>query len=360
MKKKWYFILASVLVIILILSIFGYIVFKKKANEQEPTKNLKGVFEYNLSEPEEIIIDEAKIIKLNAVGDCTIGIDPKFGYSDTFNEAYDKYGASYFFKNMQELFTTDDLTIANLEGTFTDSNEKIEKAFNFKGPKNYVDVLTAGSIEVVNIANNHTYDYGDTGYNDTISTLENAKINYFGYDNYYIFTKDNLKIGLAGFYTNYDNKWQSKIDKAINYFKEQKVNAIIMSFHWGIEKVYNQNDNQREIARYAIDNGVDLVLGHHPHYVQGIETYKNKYIVYSLGNFVFGGNRNPIDKDTFIFHADLEFKNQTLTNTNVKILPAKLSGVNDKNNYQPIILTGEEKTRVLEKMKKFSTVPLED
>lgn len=70
---------------------------------------------------------------------------------------------------------------------------------------------------------------------------------------------------------------------------------------------------QQELARYTIDNGADLILGHHPHVVQGIEEYKGKFIVYSLGNFMFGGNRNPSDKDTFVFQQTFHLKGEELT-----------------------------------------------
>lgn len=271
MKKVWYVVLFLSLILAISGTVFYFNrtkVFKSANNnviEKEEIETSSG------EEPEKDLPELEKPtkttqVKINAVGDCTLGSDPKFGYSGTFIEAYDKNGADYFFKGMQELFFNDDLTITNLEGTFTDSNDKVEKAFNFKGPKEYVNILKKGSIEAVNIANNHTFDYGEVGYNDTIATLKDADVKYFGYENYYIFTKDDIKIGLAGFYTNYDNNWREKIDDAISYFKDMKVNAIIMSFHWGIEKVYNQNDSQREIAHYAIDKGVDLVLGHHPHF----------------------------------------------------------------------------------------------
>lgn len=293
-------------------------------------------------------------ISINAVGDCTIGKDPKFGYSGTFNEYYDKYGASYFFSKVQDLFKNDDLTIANLESTFTESDKKEEKTFNFKAPQEYVNILKEGNIEAVNIANNHTFDYGEEGFNDTVKTLKDAKVNYFGYDNLYLFEKDDIKIGLAGLYTNYDPNRDKKVVDAITKLKEMGANTIIMSFHWGVEYNYNFNKEQQEIAHLAIDNGADLVIGHHPHILQGLEEYKNKFIVYSLGNFSFGGNRNPKDKDTMIFHVDFEYLNGKLTDTKMKIYPASLSGVQNKNDYRPVLLDGKEKTRVLEKIKKYS------
>ena len=293
-------------------------------------------------------------ISVNAVGDCTIGKDSKFGYAGTFNEYYDNYGASYFFSKVQDLFAHDDLTIANLESTFTESIQKEEKAFNFKAPQEYVNILKEGNIEAVNIANNHTFDYGEEGLNDTKKTLEEAQVIYFGSDKLAIFEKDGIKIGLAGLYTNYDPDHDTKIIDAITKLKEMGANSIIISFHWGVENTYNFNKEQQAIAHLAIDNGADLVIGHHPHVLQGLEEYKNKFIIYSLGNFSFGGNRNPKDKDTMIFHLDFEYVDDELSKTNMQIYPASLSGVKNKNDYRPVLLEKDERKRVLNKIKKYS------
>lgn len=110
------------------------------------------------------------------------------------------------------------------------------------------------------------------------------------------------------------------------------------------------------MGRYLIDNGADLVIGTHPHVIQGIEKYNDKYIVYSLGNFVFGGNQNPPDKDTFMFRQTFTFYKQDLRlDDNIEIIPASVSGYKNKNNYQPVILDGEEKIRVFNKIMKYSS-----
>ncbi len=114
------------------------------------------------------------------------------------------------------------------------------------------------------------------------------------------------------------------------------------------------NATQLELGRYAIDQGADLVAGHHPHVIQGIEKYKGRYIVYSLANFCFGGNRNPSDKDTFIFQNAFTFKGKELISVKGKVIPCQVSSVKEVNDYQPTILEGEEKERVLKRILKYS------
>ncbi|MBQ3021105.1 MAG: CapA family protein [Bacilli bacterium] len=293
-------------------------------------------------------------VNISAIGDCTIGYDDNFGYTNSFNEVLNKNGYEYFFSNVKNVIGYDDITVANLEGTFTDYNQKREKAFNFKGPKDYVKVLTKGSIEVVNLANNHTYDYGDIGYNDTVNTLNESNVSYFGYDNYYVFKKDDVNIGFAGIFCIENRNCTTKIDKAIENLRERNVDTIILSFHWGIEKSYRQSSIQTYLAHYAIDSGVELVLGHHPHVLQGIELYNDKYIVYSLANFSFGGNKNPGDKDTMIFNIKFKYQNKKIVDTIVNVYPTRVSSVNNINDYRPTILDGEEANRVLKKIEKNS------
>ena len=110
------------------------------------------------------------------------------------------------------------------------------------------------------------------------------------------------------------------------------------------------------MAHYMIDNGVDLVLGSHPHVLQGIEKYRGRYILYSMGNFCFGGNTDPADKDSMIFQQTFTFVNGELQqDDNIKIIPASVSGVSWCNNYQPVVLEGAEKQRVMEKIMRYSS-----
>jgi len=343
MNKKVIILISSFIIIFCLTLIY---ILK---NHELPDNNKTSVINSILKEE----IDKKVNIKISALGDCTIGSDDNFGYKNSFYEVYDNNDSKYFFSNVVDIINNDDITIANLEGTFTDSKFKREKKFNFKAPKHYVDILKNGSIELVNVANNHTYDYNQSGFEDTLTTLTNASVNYAGYNAYYIYEKDDINIGFAGLACFEDRSCTRLIDEAIGNLKEKNVNIIIMSFHWGIESNYKQSAIQTYLAHYAIDKGVELVLGHHPHVLQGIELYKDKYIVYSLGNFVFGGNQNPRDKDSMIFQIEYEFINNVLNDTNINIYPVSISSQNNINDYKPTLLTDSEYDRVIKKYKKI-------
>lgn len=296
-------------------------------------------------------------VLLSSAGDCTIGTDPSFNENTSLPTMVSSYNNdySYLFKNVAPIFQKDDITIVNLETTFTNSAIKADKTFTFKAPPEFSKSLTLGSIEGVNISNNHIYDFLDKGFNDTISTLKQNEINYFGEGTKWIKEIKGVKFGFLG-YTgwNYDDNLIDQLKKDIDQLKAENC-VIVINFHWGEENRYHPNSTQKNIAHYAIDQGADLIIGHHPHVVQGIEKYKNKIICYSLGNFCFGGNSNPKDKDTFVLQAKFSFNNNILTNYNVRVIPFSISSVNYKNDYCPTPLEGESKERVLNKINNLSS-----
>ena len=295
-------------------------------------------------------------ISVSAVGDVTIGTDETFGYSGSFVQEVDRHKGdlSYFVKDLTPIFSEDDLTIANLETTLTLSTQKATKKFRFKGDPSYVQILQLANIETVNIANNHIHDYLNKGFQDTINTLKKANVGYCGYKSSDIKTINGIKIGLLGF-EGWDYSGKQEIGEAITKVRSQ-TDLVIVSFHWGVERANYPTEIQKNLAHYAIDQGADLILGHHPHVVQGIENYKGKYIVYSLGNFLFGGNRNPSDKDTFVFQQTFRFTDQKelLADTEMNVIPFSISSTKSRNNYQPTKLEGKEKVRVLERIRKYS------
>lgn len=297
------------------------------------------------------------IITISAAGDVTLGRDADTAYHNSFDQEVElqKRNYSYFMKNVKPIFEKDDLTIVNLEGPLTNAAITAEKKFRFKGPAVYTEVLRQGSIESVNLANNHMFDYLDQGYWDTVSNLSAADLGYFGFEHHYIKEVKGIKIGMVGF-LGWDNSKQKKeeIKKAVTSLKEKGANLIIASFHWGEERKYTPNNIQKDLGRYCIDIGVDLVLGHHPHVLQGIETYKGKNIVYSVGNFCFGGNKNPSDKDAFIYQHSFWFKDDVLQMHEGQIVPVSISSIKNRNNYQPTPLQGIEADRVMDKIRKYS------
>lgn len=296
-------------------------------------------------------------ITISAAGDCTFGSDRSSPSSVNFYAVYrKKKDPAYFFKKVKKIFEKDDMTLINFEGTLTKRTTRAQKKYAFKGSPKYVNILKKGSIESAAFANNHCRDYGNGSYEDTIRSFKKAGITYSSYAKVGVYKVKGKKIGMISV-NGLEGVQSSKklIADGMKKLKKKKTDLCIVSMHAGIEHTSTLSSSQKDIARYAVDKGADLVLGHHPHTLQGIEKYKGTYIVYSLGNFCFGGNTNPADKDTMIFQQTFVFHKDKLSKKkgSVKIIPCSVSSVNGINNYQPAPAKGKKRTRILKKLDKL-------
>ena len=299
-------------------------------------------------------------ITICGAGDVTLGMTHQQDYSYSFDQMYDTcQDPGYFFANVADYFANDDCTIVNLEGPLTSTTEMLEeKEFIIKGKPEYVHILSAGSVEMAGFSNNHRLDYGQAGFNETLSLLEQENIPCAVDDKYALFeTAKGIKVGLVAVHTtclsDYANGF---VKKGIASLREQGADLVVINIHWGIERNNYPEDYQRTMGKNCIDWGADLVLGSHPHVLQGVEVYKNRCIIYSLANFCFGGNRNPVDKDTMIFKQTFEFKDGQLLDTlRAQVIPCSVTSDSSRNNYQPTPSEGAQYTRILNRIKEFST-----
>lgn len=295
-------------------------------------------------------------VTVTAVGDCTFATDvnaPKDGSFVSYIEA-NNGDYSYFFKNIAPVFAEDDLTIVNMEGTLSNQGSRQDKTFAFRGRPEYVNILSTSSVEAANLANNHSADYGDVSLTDTIKYLNEAGISNFIGTNTAMREINGISVGLVGI--NALNETEAaKLEKAIGSVKSLGAKLVIVCMHWGEEKSNEPTSEQKEIAHKAVDLGADLVIGTHPHVLQGIEKYNGRYIAYSLGNFCFGGNNNPSDKDTAIYRQVFTFVDGALQeDDSMVIIPATISGHDGYNDYQPAIAEGDRKTEIQNRLLEYS------
>ena len=310
------------------------------------------------SEAADAVVMDPVSLTLSVVGDCTLGTDETFDYDTSLNAYYENYGSAYFLQNVKSIFSQDDLTIANFEGTLTESDAREDKTFAFKGPASFTSILTDGSVEAVNTANNHSHDYGDQSYEDTMTALDAAGIVHFGYDETAVMDVKGIKVGMVGIYELKDHlEREQQLKDNIAKVKADGAQLIVVIFHWGNETETVPDSNQTTLGRLAIDEGADLVCGHHPHVLQGIETYKGKNILYSLGNFCFGGNSSPSDMDTMIYQQTFTITSEGVQADNVtNVIPCSISSAayEGYNNYQPTPAEGDEAARILAKINERS------
>ena len=322
-----------------------------ESQKKKPNDGMESVIESETDtegEPAEIL--------LSFTGDCILGTDEFFAWDTGLPAYYNLYGPEYFLKNVRSIFEEDDLTIVNMEGTLTEETTRVDKQFAFKGDPEYVKILTSSSVEAANIANNHSHDYGEKSFQDTVQTLEENGIKTFGYDDVAVLEVKGIRVGMFGIYELDDHLERiPQVKQDIAKLKDQNVDIIVAVFHWSNELVTVPDENQVTLAHLAIDEGADVVVGHHPHVVQGIDEYKGKMIAYSLGNFCFGGNTHPTEMDTFIFQQKFILDGKrNITGSEYKVIPCRVSSETTYNNYQPTPLVGEEAKETMDKIEERS------
>ena len=289
----------------------------------------------------------AVVITVTAAGDCTLGGDTRNGTLAAFDRVWKSKGSEYFLKNLEPVFSADDITVVNLEGPLTTADKHVQKKYAFKGRPEYAKILSAGGVDVCNLANNHSEDYKAQGTADTKAALEAEGIGYFGFSDTYLTTIKGVTVGFCGFFAREADV--NRVRETIRSLREE-CDVVIVSFHWGTEYKYTPDKACVELGRLAIDEGADLVLGHHTHVVGAVEQYKGKYIVYSLGNACFGGNYGPDDSDTFLFQQSFILEDGAVRDNGINIIPCRISSSSYRNNYQPTLLNTKDGERVLKKI----------
>ena len=300
--------------------------------------------------------DRPDSIIISATGDITLGGNVANHGDDYFDAYVQKYGYKYFLQNFRALFEADDLTLVNLEGPLTSSDDmRSGRPFNFRGKTEYVNILSYGGVDVANVANNHALDFGKEGLTETAGVLEAKGIGVSGFGAVYTTEIKGVRITSLGF-----TEWDYKESDITNAVKEARKDCdlLIVSMHWGIEKQYSTTTKMKTLGRAAVDAGADLVIGNHTHVPGGIEMYNGKYIVYSLGNFCFGGNKTPFDTRCCVFQQEFRINmDGSLTDAGINLIPAFVTSSTSTNNFQPTIASGDAAKEILKLVVKNSSVP---
>jgi poly-gamma-glutamate synthesis protein (capsule biosynthesis protein) len=320
-------------------------------------------------------------ITIAAGGDTVLGfnlqdhLDEQLALGRSRDELFDLY-----FRGVRDVLGKADIAILNLECPFTDRGEKLPKNFNFRARPELVEILKRASIEAVSVANNHAMDFGADGMNDTRTTLDAAGIAHFGTGNNLaearqplILERNGLRVGFLGYYFQSaddmlepaeifaldDRPGAAGCYTDLAQIKEMvsadiaalvpAVDAVIPFFHWGKEGQYVVGGYQTEIAHLCIKQGARAILGAHPHRLHGVEVYEGAPIFYSLGNFVYGGVKNPSDTLTMIAQLHIDHKRVAAS-----VVPVQYTNWPDAP-YQPFVLTGKAKQKAIARITELSS-----
>lgn len=310
----------------------------------------------------EEIAPEAESITVTFLGDCSLGDSIQYRtYDDSYHTEIRENGYTWPFENVRDILAADDLTVANLEVVLsTQTKPRQKKMMNLIADPAHVACLTEGSIEVVNTANNHAWDFNAVAYHEMLGYLEAEQIAHFGTlypwakdgsDVYPIVEVKGIKIGFLGFsYPQSEDR--KRISNRIDQLREQGAQIIVASMHWGTEESPQPHSGQQSLAKYCIDEGADVVYGHHPHVLQSVQFYKGKPILYSTGNFTFGA-MSDVDPDSGIFQLTYDIVDGEPVLSRFDFTAVRSNG----DGYRPYLLTDEaEVLAARKKLKHKKTV----
>ena len=303
--------------------------------------------------------DGSFTIDLSIVGDCLLATHKGQTYKGSFSWYAARQEPAYFFEKVYDIFSADDFTIVNLENVLTDrplkeKEKSTDPAYWFKAPAANAGILAQNSVEAVSLANNHTGDYGEAGRRDTARAVEAAGLPYGTNDETVYLEKNGFTIALIC-HGLWNEGQAAQIIRRLNEAAENSDYQIVF-FHGGKEGTHDVEDWKQRACRKLADAGADLVVGCHPHVLQPMEVYNGVNIVYSLGNFCYGGNRRPENR-TVICRAVLTVEGGQLADEAVEFIPCYVYTGNT-NNWQPAPITGEaERQKVLAFMEGREKLP---
>ena len=277
---------------------------------------------------ESVPLAEPEYFTISAIGDCTLNTPPSFSNESSVSYASRMNGDyAYPFSNTVQYFANDDLTIANLECTLSDHKLHSYEMFYFISPSEYAQIMTLGGVDFVTTANNHMEDFGDQGVADTYAALEAYGLPYGKEGQAQIITTERgLKVGIYCDYNSFKPDEAACVN-AINQLKMSGAEYIICMFHLHKQEIqYTPSEFETELAHACIDAGANLIYSSHPHCLQPIEQYNGGYILYSMGNWTFGGHTSPTDPDTAIVQITLcRYGDGHVSNEKVDVIPCAVS-----------------------------------
>ena len=287
--------------------------------------------EEDLVETAEEATDQKRFV-ISLLGDCTLSSSH---YTNHFESVVGD-DLAYPFSNVAEILTADDLTLANLECSFSDKRLESSSQYAFCGRTKYAQSLALGGVDCVSMANNHTNDFGSVGVADTAAALESVSVTGIqgGQSKCFDLRHDDGTTLRVGIYVLAFNGSTDQMKKGAASLREEGADIVIACMHAGAEKIYVPTARQTYLAHAAVNGGADVVVGTHPHVLQPAEAYQDGVILYSIGNFCFGGNRNPGDKDTVIAQVVVEVEKSGVS-WEMEYVPCRVSSVTNTNDYCP-------------------------
>ena len=304
-------------------------------------------------------------ITLTLVGDNSFGTYPETPEHLKFDHVFAANGGDnqYVFKNSLPWFKSDDYTIINAESAFTNETKAVNKMWRIKSDPRHVAFLPASGIEAANLANNHTRDYFEVGYKDTLKAFRDHQVSVFNDRMPLITTIGNIETIFLGYdcrMSQQSPEFLARIVKEVQQYKRPN-NLVIVNMHWGVEYRETPVEYQTHFGRTILDAGADIIIGAHPHRLESVELYKGKYIIYSMGDYAFGADPTLLSRMTAMFRLRFAKENDVVVMKGMSIVPTleNSDGSTTENNYQPLPVFGKEAEAIVNELIRISA-PVEN
>ena len=304
-------------------------------------------------------------ITLTLVGDNSFGTYPETPEHLKFDHVFAANGGDnqYVFKNSLAWFKSDDYTIINAESAFTNATKAVNKMWRIKSDPAHVAFLPASGIEAANLANNHTKDYFEVGYEDTLKAFSDHHISVFNDGMPLITTIGDIETIFLGYdcrMSQQSPEFLARIVEEVQQYKRPD-NLVIVNMHWGVEYRETPVDYQTYFGRTILDAGADIIIGAHPHRLESVELYNGKYIIYSMGDYAFGADPTLLSRMTAMFRLRFAKENDIVVMKGMSIVPTleNSDGSTTENNYQPLPVFGKEAEDIVNELIRISA-PVEN
>lgn len=316
---------------------------------------------------------QTETVVITCTGDAMLGCNETVRPHDyAFNHYIDLYGYDYPFEYFREMFENDDITLLNLEVVLTDTtNSRAAKSrYTFRGTTDYAKILSRNSVEAVSMANNHTLDYDQKGFNSTTAALDAEGVAWFGIDEEHVYTwiweRGDIRIGFIGVLPHFwaeSSKNQNRMQKAAQKLRDDGCQVVVACLHCGTEGIAKHDSIHNKYEGVCLSLGADLIIGNHPHVPQGINVTKNGVThLYSIGNFAFGGNTGVDEvlscQDGYVAQFTLTFEDGVYLGHQLTIWPIHITGSYPVNDYRPVPVTGAEADEVMRRIQADTDFPL--
>lgn len=300
------------------------------------------------------------VITLTMVGDNSFGTYPETPEHLKFDHVFKKNNGTntYVYQNCLPWFKSDDYTVINAESAFTNATKAEVKMWRIKSDPAHVAFLPASGVDAANLANNHTMDYFQVGYDDTLKAFKDNDIPVFNKNMPLITKIGGIKTILLGYdcrSSQQSASYLAKIEADVKKYKKPN-NLVIVNMHWGVEYHETPVDYQTQYGHAIIDAGADIIMGSHPHRLESVEKYNGKYIVYSMGDFAFGADPTLLSRMTSMFRLRFTEDNGKVVLKNMSIVPTyeNSDGSLNENNYQPLPVFGADAKKIVNELIRIS------